>query len=98
VTILRLSTQMNKPLPAPTPASIAAALAYQQQARAEAGLPLDAQLTISPLAVLVLENEGYSLEHRVACGEAVDLLVETFGLPCVLRTVRAVAQMNERSL
>lgn len=95
------ASQLEKTI-LPTPESIAAAkaacLAEREQARKD-GVPVtdDGRLTIPelrPLHLVLIGNAGFSLEQRVACGEAVDALVERHGLQCVLRSMRLVAAVN----
>ncbi len=83
--------------------SIAAAKRINEQERADCtrqtGLQFDADghPVLPPakmLRMLPVLTEGVELETRVACAEAVDGLIETFGWSSVLRSMRLVAAVN----
>lgn len=98
--ILHEPSTMPKSAHRPTAASIQAAKDYNRAERIHAGLSPDnpAPITLRPLAVGILESDTYPLHLRVACHDALDPVIEQFGLEMVIRCLRAVAAINRREL
>lgn len=81
-------------IPPQTSESVAAARAIQRRIAGGFDPDDDGPLSVPPIAVVAITNEGIPLEQRIECGEAVTALVARFGLPCVQRSLRIVEALQ----
>lgn len=94
--ILHQDAMPNRDIPM-TPESIEAAKLANLREREEASREIGIQFDAAGEPYIPAEARA-ALDQRVACAEAIDAAVETYGLDACIRALRLVAAVNGRSL